>query len=1139
MLLKDFQKRIRMNPKIILIISLVVFLLNEGIVFSADDSNKNFVSLVISRPSHKDTIEALNADKIEIENLIKSYKGKMRWEDLNYSNFYVDVPKEEYDNIVEKLSSKGYEVRTELSFRPFLNESLSAIGAPYTCFDTSMNRFDLTGSNRRIGIIDTGIDPNHPDFEDRIIGWRDSVEIVKNNNLTSTIPYDNVGHGTLVASVAAGSGVASGGKFKGVAPEAELLIARACDTIVSHSPSGEASTSVLCNESYVEDAIQWMILLRADVIVMSFGTQGVDIPASTIACTDMTSGVNAVIADAVNHGIIIVAAAGNEGPLNTFAMSNYSSITYQGIRIHPACLKDVISVGMSYKKDQDFNFTSLNEVRYYNAGIHAIIEVNGVKQKEYEWQAYNLSATGDYSKSGFDVSLTPSSWPATVVVKFEGMDRMIKFNYVIGNIPMYEKWWPGNESKGDVFWNYTYTFNQGNKIVVQFSAWPRIQSYDNLGWTYHRAWYSSPDIVSQGILYENIFLNVFNTSQGLKDVVSFLSDRSYNPKNLYPDVVAPGHLICAANSSETSDSYNDTCGNSQYISVTGTSFSAPHVAGLVALLKQANPSSSYGETMNATIETADLIYSDTWKSMGRGRINVTSAVRNILKWSQAPASKGYADNINNPKQCINFDYNSYSSGNQIRNYTVECPYPNYGCDVSYDSFIDSVCVNGNCGSDSSGSFSINDVLIHRSSNIEAEIEIKNVGSMLQRNWFVGVEFSNVSNFSNPNTKDSKGRINAYYNNKDKTHGCTQNPSGSCPAGVDCTIISESNPNPSNYLYPSETIKLKCVAPASFYNPSSNYLIDFAGRCDNCGIMNGVMLWVHERDLDQDAGNDGNGGNTWWNDALAKSFRNGIDDTVVGGPAKVKIAISSVVFSNVKDYFTKGYCIYYYANGTSLLDWDSCICGGNTDNWVYCITTYGTNKNACEADSNCWWGLNKRWSAGETCQYCFKNCKDLGSDYVCYDGACRNSLFMPINITVISPGIGSIYNQVNISLNYSIASSNPISWVSYSLDGQPNVTITRSINLTETPSGWNNIIIYAGDNAGNVGYSSRVYFFNCVGDVNNDHIDNMRDIQIIIQNFNYACGNPRYNATYDLNRDCTINMRDIQIAVANFNKKCIF
>lgn len=1129
-----------MNPKIILIISLVVFLLNEGIVFSANDSNKNFVGLVISKPSHKDIVEALNADKVEIENLIKSYKGKISWEDLNYSNFYVDVPKESYDNIVENLRNKGYEVRTELSFTLFLNESLSAIGAPYTCFDTSMNKFNLTGYNKRIGIIDTGIDPNHPDLKGKILDWRDSVEIVKNNNLTSLTPYDNDGHGTLVASVAAGSGDASGGKFKGVAPGAVLLVARACDSVVVYSPSGESTTNVLCNESYVEDAIQWMILNRADVIVMSFGTLGADIPAGDAICTDMGSGVNTAIADAVNHGIILVAAAGNEGPLNTIGVSNTSSISYQGIRIHPACLKDVISVGMSYKKDQEFNITSENENSYYTAGIHVIIEVNGVKQKEYEWQAYSVSQLGDYSKSGFDVSLTPSSWPATVKIKFEGMDRLIKFNTLIGNIQIYEKWWPGNESKGDAFWNYTYTFNQGNNIVVQFSAWPKIQTYDYLGWTYHRAWYSSPDTVNHtGILYENIFLNVFNTSQGLKDVASFMSDRSYTLVKPYPDVVAPGDLICAANSSETNHSYDNTCGNNQYISVTGTSFSAPHVAGLVALLKEANPSSSYNEIRNATIQTADLIYSDIWNSMGHGRINVTSAVKNILKWSQAPATKGYADNVINPNQCNNFDYSSYSSGNQIRNYTVECPYPNYGCDVSYDSFIDSVCVNGNCGSDSSGPYSTSDVTVQRSSNIEAMVEIKNVGSMVQKNWFVGVEFSNVSNFSNAiNTKDTKGRINAFYNNKDKTHGCIQNPSGNCPSGVDCSIISESNPNPNDYLYPGETIKLKCVAPASFYNSSSSYLIDFGGRCDNCGILNGVMLWVHERDLGQDAGNDGNGGNTWWDDALAKSFRKGIDDPVVGGPANVKVGISSVVFSNMKDYFTKGYCLYY-TNNIPSVNWDSCVCVGNTTNWAYCLSTYGTNKSACETDPKCWWGLQKQLPAGDSCQYCFKNCKDFGSNYICYDGACRNSLFMPINITVLSPGIGSINDQVNIPLKYSIANSNPMSWISYSLDGQPNVTLTGPINLTTMSSGWNNIIIYAGDNAGNVGYSNKVYFFSCVGDVNNDHVVNMRDIATIIAYFNYKCGNSKYNAIYDLNGDCVINMKDVAIAVASFMNKCPF
>ncbi|WP_433431194.1 S8 family serine peptidase [Nonomuraea sp. CA-141351] len=79
----------------------------------------------------------------------------------------------------------------------------------------------------KIGVVDTGIDPNHPDFAGRIAASQSFVA-------GSSSAKDGNGHGTHVASIAARSGAASGGKYRGVAPDAELVVAK----ILSDEGSG-------------------------------------------------------------------------------------------------------------------------------------------------------------------------------------------------------------------------------------------------------------------------------------------------------------------------------------------------------------------------------------------------------------------------------------------------------------------------------------------------------------------------------------------------------------------------------------------------------------------------------------------------------------------------------------------------------------------------------------------------------------------------------------------------------------------------------------------------------------------------------------------------------------------------------------
>ncbi len=175
--------------------------------------------------------------------------------------------------------------------------------------------------NIKVGIVDTGIDLDHPDLKDNIKGSYNAISSRKSGN-------DDNGHGTHVAGIIGAAKNSIG--VVGMVPNADLYAIKVLDST---------------GNGYISDiieGIEWAVKNNMDILNMSFGTT-----------TDSQSLHDAVI-KASQAGIIMVAAAGNN---------------YGGVCEYPANYAEVISVGAIDRSGNIADFSAIKGVDTWAPGV--------------------------------------------------------------------------------------------------------------------------------------------------------------------------------------------------------------------------------------------------------------------------------------------------------------------------------------------------------------------------------------------------------------------------------------------------------------------------------------------------------------------------------------------------------------------------------------------------------------------------------------------------------------------------------------------------------------------------------------------------------------------------------------------------
>ncbi len=507
------------------------------------------------------------------------------------------------------------------------------------------------GAGMKIAIIDTGIDQTHPAFQDSSLAVPTGYPICSGSDCAYTSnkvivarsyvrqlaagsdpnnpaadsrpddysPRDRSGHGTATASCAAAvSNTGPAGlTFTGMAPKAYLG---------NYKIFGSPTVNDGATDDVIIMALEDALTDQMDVASLSLGSPAFTGPLDTGAACGNSAGVPCdllppVVENAVQAGMVVVIAAGNEGD------TGFSAPTL-GTISSPGDAPSAIAVGATT------NSHFLTEgVEVPGSGVPSNLQKlagsfgNGnIPAGAISGSLVDVTALGD---DGLACSALPTgSLNGTFVLIERGT---CEFSVKAANAQ-------SAGASGVIF----YMADQTSLVSpdVGTATLTAIMISNNDGLALKSFVDSNP-----GYIVDIDHSAFEQTSSAFDQLTSFSSLGPTTGDNaLKPDLVATGQDIYMA--AQSYDPLGDVYSANGYAAAAGTSFSTPLVSGAAALVKQAHPGFTPAQIKSALVNTgSQVVTSDdsadavSIPALGGGKLDAGTALQASI--TVAPASVSF------------------------------------------------------------------------------------------------------------------------------------------------------------------------------------------------------------------------------------------------------------------------------------------------------------------------------------------------------------------------------------------------------------------------------------------------------------------------------------------------------------------